>query len=205
MVPPAATEEVEVAVETIGPEAPPVPEEGPIVVLQEPSTKEEDAFLTETIADLYVKQGLYDRAIEIFSKLLSADPDNPHFQERLQEVTLLQKGGGTAEPSAVAQTEETEEPEKEEPEKEEEERVGQISLVEEDLVSESVPPPIPASVAEEAREPEVSEYETMASPEEETPPQLSRGRPSPETLHRWLEAIKQRRKLMGTEWDSEND
>ena len=58
----------------------------------EPPDKKEDVFLTETLANLYLRQGLYDQAAGIFSKMLASDPNNSHIQERLQEAILLQKG-----------------------------------------------------------------------------------------------------------------
>ena len=57
----------------------------------------EDAFLTETIADLYLKQGLREKAVEIFSKMLDADPGNSHIQERLREAALPREEGLTPE------------------------------------------------------------------------------------------------------------
>jgi hypothetical protein len=57
--------------------------------------EQEDAFLTETIADLYLKQGLREKAVEIFSKMLAADPGNSHIQERLREAALLREEGLT--------------------------------------------------------------------------------------------------------------
>ncbi len=61
--------------------------------------RKEDAFLTETLADRYLRQGLYEQAAEIFSKMLASDPNNSHIQERLQEAILLQ--GRKEEPVAT--------------------------------------------------------------------------------------------------------
>lgn len=77
---------------------------------------EEDAFLmTRTMAELYVKQGLLERALEVLAQLVDADPDDEGLRHRLREVGALagdaaggEKGSGSAVP-----TSESPEPEQE--------------------------------------------------------------------------------------------
>lgn len=60
---------------------------------------EEDAEVyTETMADVYARQGLVAKAIEVYEHLLQQAPDNERFQARLDE---LRAGGGPAEPGVV--------------------------------------------------------------------------------------------------------
>ena len=56
---------------------------------------------TATIAEIYVKQGLVDKALKIYDDLLKANPDNPALQLRHQEITRLCQGEvPTAAPAA---------------------------------------------------------------------------------------------------------
>ena len=45
-----------------------------------------DAFQTSTLADLYLRQGLVDRAIEVYRAMLRVDPGNRRAQQRLAEI-----------------------------------------------------------------------------------------------------------------------
>ena len=47
-------------------------------------------FVTETMAELYMKQGFHDQALDVYKLLLAASPDNQHLRERVAE--LQQRG-----------------------------------------------------------------------------------------------------------------
>lgn len=44
---------------------------------------------TETLAELYIKQGFYDKGIEIYHKLLEADPKNSVLNQKLKDAITL--------------------------------------------------------------------------------------------------------------------
>lgn len=46
-----------------------------------------EAILTATLAEIYVKQGLLDKAVAVYEEILQRDPDNRSVQERLQTLT----------------------------------------------------------------------------------------------------------------------
>ncbi len=46
-----------------------------------------DRLLTKTLADIYFKQGHFDKAYEIYKALSEKNPSDPEIQERLQELT----------------------------------------------------------------------------------------------------------------------
>ena len=179
--------EVETAELTAPPPGPTPPveerrEEPVVAAALELSDKEEDAFLTETVADLYLNQGLYDRAMEIFSKMLSADPDNFHIQQRLQEAILLRKieRPEPVPPTAVMGT----------PEEGATERSGEG----EGLKARS---DVPSLFAEERPTP-LSTVQTLDADGGASAgliPLLDPRKHSLATFHRWLEAIKQTRSL----------
>jgi tetratricopeptide (TPR) repeat protein len=143
-----------------------------------PQDKKEDAFLTETVADLYLKQGLYDQAAEIFFKMLASDPNNSHLQERLQEAFLLREGqeGPTAAPAVAL----------EEPE----------SKFQADLpTAEAWPESFLLSPGDELDEGLLGGAEIDFDQFQGTPaPSPSRAEPI-QVLNRWLEAVKKRRQL----------
>jgi tetratricopeptide (TPR) repeat protein len=45
-----------------------------------------DPLATVTVAELYVKQGVLDRAIEVYTELLQADPDNDELKNRIFDL-----------------------------------------------------------------------------------------------------------------------
>ena len=53
-----------------------------------------EAIPTATLAELYVRQGLIDRAIAVYLTLMEHDPTNPDINKRLSElfVTKSQRG-----------------------------------------------------------------------------------------------------------------
>jgi len=44
---------------------------------------------TATLADLYLKQGMADRALDIYRNLLLRDPDNLEFRRRIRDIELM--------------------------------------------------------------------------------------------------------------------
>lgn len=64
----------------------------------------EGNLMTATMADLFVQQGLYDRAIRIYERLLRFRPDDFSLLERLEEIRSRQAGGsGAAGPRTVGE------------------------------------------------------------------------------------------------------
>jgi len=48
-----------------------------------------EPFSTEALADMYVQQGFYDRAINIYKELLSESPDNNGLKQKLEDLYVL--------------------------------------------------------------------------------------------------------------------
>ena len=66
----------------------------PIPVEPAPAAAEAEAgeeILTEALADLYIKQGYYDKGLEVYRKLISQDPPNMALQRKLEETEVLVK------------------------------------------------------------------------------------------------------------------
>jgi tetratricopeptide (TPR) repeat protein len=64
--------------------------------LDEPGIREPEPVVTETMAELYVAQGLYAEARDIYGKLLDQNPGNERIRNRLAEV-VEQAAGAKAE------------------------------------------------------------------------------------------------------------
>ncbi len=52
----------------------------------EENYEEEDSVETVTLAEIYAQQGFYERAIEIFRRILSQDPGNQRIMERINDL-----------------------------------------------------------------------------------------------------------------------
>ncbi|MGA2193193.1 MAG: hypothetical protein ABSG42_07460, partial [Nitrospirota bacterium] len=61
-----------------------------------------EPFETETLAELYISQGFYDRAINIYRNLLVISPDNLELRQKLEDIYLL---AGITSAKAVARSE----------------------------------------------------------------------------------------------------
>lgn len=72
-------------------------------VLQEDSEREEaDELTTQTLADIYIQQGLPDKAIKVYQKMLLKDPGNIEIFQRLREINpadALLSAAGREEPA----------------------------------------------------------------------------------------------------------
>jgi hypothetical protein len=66
--------------------------------LDEPGIREPEPVVTETMAELYVAQGLYAEARDIYGKLLDQNPGSERIRNRLAEV-VEQAAGLKAEPA----------------------------------------------------------------------------------------------------------
>ena len=49
----------------------------------------DDALVTSTLGEIYLRQGLFGRAERLFETLLAGDPENEHLKHRLKEVRSL--------------------------------------------------------------------------------------------------------------------
>ncbi len=67
-----------------------------------PETKaEEKSEATVTLAEIYVQQGFYEKAVEVYRELISTEPDNGDYKARMDE--LLEKAYPEATPGAVTE------------------------------------------------------------------------------------------------------
>lgn len=68
--------------------------------VEEPEAEGEEGVdvMTETIAQVYARQGLYDRAADVYRELVRGRPDDPELRERLAEME--EKAAAAAEPEA---------------------------------------------------------------------------------------------------------
>ncbi len=64
----------------------PAPEIAEPVSDSEPRTEDDDEVYTRTMAELYLRQGLPERAIRVYRQLVAESPDDPELQARLQEL-----------------------------------------------------------------------------------------------------------------------
>lgn len=53
--------------------------------------EDKDPFETETLAELYIAQGFYDRAIAIYKNMLLLDPQDRSLKQKLEELYQLEK------------------------------------------------------------------------------------------------------------------
>ncbi len=66
----------------------------------------DDALQTNTLAELYLRQGLVDRAVEVYRSMLRVDPDNQKAARRFADLTRTTgPPGAVPDPGAAARTE----------------------------------------------------------------------------------------------------
>ncbi|MDO9391489.1 MAG: tetratricopeptide repeat protein [bacterium] len=82
---------------------------------EEPETKaEEKSAATVTLAEIYVQQGFYEKAVEVYREMISAEPGNDDYKARMDE--LLEKAYPEEKPEGTAEEKkEPEPPAREEP------------------------------------------------------------------------------------------
>lgn len=56
-------------------------------------------FVTETMAELYLRQGFREEALEVFRQLLVQRPNDLRLQERVRELTVTERMGAPDAPS----------------------------------------------------------------------------------------------------------
>jgi Tetratricopeptide repeat len=87
------------------PEAAPPPPRAPVLVealpLEPPPAEEEPAaggtpFSSSTLAELYLKQGLVERAVEVYRQVLAEEPGNERARSRLAELERTASADGRA-------------------------------------------------------------------------------------------------------------
>ncbi len=49
---------------------------------------------TETMADIYIGQGLYDKAMDVYKEILSSDPENKQIIRKCGELRMLMESKG---------------------------------------------------------------------------------------------------------------
>jgi len=64
---------------------------------------QKEPFKTETLAEIYISQGFFDRAINIYKDLLVESPDNKELKQKLDELYML---AGVSSAKAVAKAKE---------------------------------------------------------------------------------------------------
>lgn len=62
--------------------------------IEEEAELDEGEVVTETIAELYARQGVYDRAAEVYRELLRRRGESPELVARLREIESLAEAGG---------------------------------------------------------------------------------------------------------------
>ncbi len=88
--------------------------EEPAVPQPAPESAGKEAFETETLAELYITQGFYDRAINIYKNLLIESPSDMKLRQKLEDLYLLAnigKGVKKEEPAPESDIADIEEPE----------------------------------------------------------------------------------------------
>jgi len=68
----------------------------------EPAVSEDADIMTRTMADLYVDQGLYEEAIEIYEELMVDRPDDADLRARLEDVRA-RRGSGESAPESESE------------------------------------------------------------------------------------------------------
>lgn len=76
---------------------------GSNVASQEPAMDQPSdgmkSITTATIADIYIEQGLYDKALEVYRELLTEKPNDPGVQQKISELQGLINSAGSTTPN----------------------------------------------------------------------------------------------------------
>lgn len=77
-------------------EQPVTPEPEPAAPRQPEPQRESASIFTATLAEIYIKQGLTDKAIGVYQEILRQDPDNPAVRQRLNDLLAAGDAAGQA-------------------------------------------------------------------------------------------------------------
>jgi len=127
-----------------------------------------DALETNTLAELYVKQGLPDRAIDVYRSMLRVEPGNAAAKRRLAEIEAALAGAAAPAPRSPAGSSSASSPPS---------RPATAAAAPTRSTAPAVPGPAPAPPAPSAP---IAALRNAASPD----------RSSIERLERWLDALK---------------
>ena len=75
----------------------------PLAIPEATEGGDTDVFTTETLADLYIKQGFYGKAADVYRRLLRSRSDDSGLKQKLEEVLALERmqGGQAASPPDI--------------------------------------------------------------------------------------------------------
>ncbi len=59
------------------------------VLLEKPAADESDDFTTDTLAELYIAQGFFEKAIDIYERMMADRPENLGLKEKLERVRAM--------------------------------------------------------------------------------------------------------------------
>lgn len=66
-----------------------------------PAEEQDVGVVTATMADLYARQGFFDRAIQVYRQLLDGVPDDERLRERLKEVEAMRAAAAAPGPPVI--------------------------------------------------------------------------------------------------------
>jgi len=79
-----------------------IPATAPSTVPVETGSKEPESIFTATLAEIYVKQGLTDKAIAVYEEILKQDPDSQFIRERLNTLLTVDEPKVSVESGSIA-------------------------------------------------------------------------------------------------------
>lgn len=99
---PVSVEILETEIIEEAPAAPPVsvPEEAP-----KEAPEKSDDFRTDTLAELYIAQGFYEKAVDIYEQMLADNPDSRGLKDKLDRVKAMVAASVAAVPAEEKKTE----------------------------------------------------------------------------------------------------
>jgi tetratricopeptide (TPR) repeat protein len=132
------------------------PEEAPVVQSEpeaavEPPGDISDDFTTDTLAELYIGQGFYEKAIDIYERMLADHPDSRGLRDKLERVRSLAASSEAQAPQAPGAGGET------------------AAAETEATIFAEVPPYMPPAAADAADEEITLEADLIVEPEEALP------------------------------------
>ena len=79
-----------------------IPATAPSTVPVETGSKEPESIFTATLAEIYVKQGLTDKAIAVYEEILKQDPNSQFIRERLNSLLTVDEPKVSVESGSIA-------------------------------------------------------------------------------------------------------